>query len=180
MTADPLLRSNRAELELADRLITVMAPAGWPDARVEAWLDGDEVLFTGAAETLADQSSPGSASSPRPKPAAPSSLMSRRSSSTRAVQGPSGRRARQLKQPRIRLGLIARRLTAVIEAFGRCEGEPEACADPLKNVALGRAARAAREAGVSDELIVRAIALAKAGETLWRGGERPPRRICRG
>jgi ribonucleoside-diphosphate reductase alpha chain len=67
--------------------------------------------------------------------------------------------------------VTAARLTAVIDAFGRCEGEPEACADPRRNAALARAARSAREAGVADAQILRAIALAKAGETVWRVAE---------
>jgi ribonucleoside-diphosphate reductase alpha chain len=37
----------------------------------------------------------------------------------------------------------------------------------MSNAALGRAARAAREAGAPDALILRAIALARAGETVW-------------
>ncbi|MGZ5985852.1 MAG: TSCPD domain-containing protein, partial [Caulobacteraceae bacterium] len=62
---------------------------------------------------------------------------------------------------------LARALQAVISAVVRCEGEAAACADPLRNAALGRAARAAREAGAPDALILRAIALARAGETAW-------------
>ena len=63
--------------------------------------------------------------------------------------------------------LLAGRLQAVMDAFRRCEGEVEACADPLQNAALGRAGRAARDAGASDALILQAIALARAGETGW-------------
>ena len=50
------------------------------------------------------------------------------------------------------------RLAAVSDAVARCEGDPAACADPGRNIALARAARAAREAGLSDALIGEAIA----------------------
>ena len=61
----------------------------------------------------------------------------------------------------------AERLQAVMDAVARCEGDPAACADVARNSALARAARAAREAGVTDGLIVQAIALARAGEPSW-------------
>jgi ribonucleoside-diphosphate reductase alpha chain len=58
------------------------------------------------------------------------------------------------------------RLAAVNDAVARCEGDPAACRDPRRNPALGRAARAARDAGLSDariaEAIVRGPALAEA------------------
>jgi ribonucleoside-diphosphate reductase alpha chain len=61
----------------------------------------------------------------------------------------------------------AERLQAVMDAVARCEGDPAACADVARNSALARAARAARDAGVTDALIVQAIALARAGEPNW-------------
>jgi ribonucleoside-diphosphate reductase alpha chain len=64
-------------------------------------------------------------------------------------------------------GALAARLQAVVDAIARCEGDQEACADPMRNAALGRAARAARDAGASDELLLQTIALAHAGEHLW-------------
>jgi ribonucleoside-diphosphate reductase alpha chain len=60
------------------------------------------------------------------------------------------------------------RLQAVMDAVTRCEGPPEACADTAHNAALGRAARAAREAGLSDALIRQAIVLARSGTVDWR------------
>ena len=63
--------------------------------------------------------------------------------------------------------VLAARLQAVMDAIFRCEGDPEACADPRRNAALGRAGRAARDAGASDGLIRHAIALARAGEASW-------------
>ncbi len=65
------------------------------------------------------------------------------------------------------------RLQAVMDAISRCEGDAEACADPARNAALGRAGRAAREAGVSDRLIAEAIALARRGESQWAAAAAP-------
>jgi ribonucleoside-diphosphate reductase alpha chain len=56
------------------------------------------------------------------------------------------------------------RLAAVADAVARCEGDRTACADPRHNLALARAARAAREAGLSDGLIADAIARARFGD----------------
>src|SRR5262245_26953877 len=56
------------------------------------------------------------------------------------------------------------RLQAVMDAVRRCEGDAEACADPVRNASLARAAEAARTAGASDALIRDAVALARAGE----------------
>ena len=70
----------------------------------------------------------------------------------------------------------ATRLRAVIDAIRRCEGDAEACTDVGRNAALGRAARAARDAGVSDAMIAQAIALARRGENDWSSSplEMPP------
>jgi ribonucleoside-diphosphate reductase alpha chain len=50
------------------------------------------------------------------------------------------------------------RLAAVSDAVARCEGDRAACIDPSRNPALARAARAAREAGLSDARIAESIA----------------------
>ncbi len=76
------------------------------------------------------------------------------------------------------LDALGARLEAVADAVARCEGDAAACADPMRNLALGRAARAAREAGASDRLILDAIALGRAGERNWRGlATREPARL---
>ena len=62
---------------------------------------------------------------------------------------------------------VAVRLRAVIDAIRRCEGDADACTDVARNVALARAARSARDAGVSDALIAQAIALARRGADDW-------------
>ena len=65
------------------------------------------------------------------------------------------------------LETAAARLTAVIDAIRRCDGDADACTDVARNAALARAARAARDAGVSDTLIAQAIVLARRGEQSW-------------
>ena len=74
---------------------------------------------------------------------------------------------RQARAAEAAAPLLAARLQAVMDAIIRCEGDADACADPRRNSALGRAGRAAREAGASDGLIRHAIALARAGELAW-------------
>ena len=69
---------------------------------------------------------------------------------------------------------VGDKLSEVMAAVQRCEGDGAACADPRRNVALARAARTAREAGASDEMILNAIGLAAAGEARWPG-EPPPK-----
>lgn len=63
--------------------------------------------------------------------------------------------------------LMAARLQAVMDAVNRCEGDPDACADPRQNASLARAARAARKAGASDALLIQAMGLARAGQSVW-------------
>jgi ribonucleoside-diphosphate reductase alpha chain len=58
---------------------------------------------------------------------------------------------------------LAARLAAVRDAVLRCEGEARDCADPRRNMALARAAQAAREAGAPDALILSALQSARAG-----------------
>ncbi len=79
--------------------------------------------------------------------------------------------------------LVADRLAEVVAAVQRCEGDGAACADPLRNLALGRAARAARDAGAPDALILNAIGLASSGQVGWPAAEpqsafRPPLVLC--
>jgi ribonucleoside-diphosphate reductase alpha chain len=62
---------------------------------------------------------------------------------------------------------LAARLQAVRDCVSRCEGDRAACADPMRNPALARAAQAAREAGASDGLIARAILSAGSDPVDW-------------
>jgi ribonucleoside-diphosphate reductase alpha chain len=73
---------------------------------------------------------------------------------------------------------LGRRLQAVMDAVLRCEGDPEACADPQANPSLARAADAARAAGAPDGLILDAIALARSRESAW--DIEPPRPAAEG
>jgi ribonucleoside-diphosphate reductase alpha chain len=63
-------------------------------------------------------------------------------------------------------------LQAVADAISRCEGERDACADPVRNPALARAVRAALAVGASQDMVQDALALAAAG--LPRGTATPP------
>ncbi|WP_240609598.1 ribonucleotide reductase [Phenylobacterium deserti] len=65
-------------------------------------------------------------------------------------------------------GEVALRLQAVMDAVLRCEGDADACADPTRNLSLARAAEAARLAGAPPSAVLDAVALARAGESLWR------------
>jgi len=71
------------------------------------------------------------------------------------------------KLARAAAAVLPARLQAVMDAIRRCDGDPDACADPVRNTSLARAAEAARVGGASDELIRDAIALARAGEDAW-------------
>jgi len=176
--------------------IGVLAPRGWTGARIESWLDpasGDQAegLLGGAPDRFTDRVTAvakaagltrvealradlfasialGLAAPARETPVASPVLLD-----TGAIEfAPT--LAAHLGAHRGREGAasaaaaVGRALDAVIAAVRRCEGEPAACADPRRNAALGRAALAAREVGVSDGLILRAIALAKTGESRWR------------
>ena len=72
--------------------------------------------------------------------------------------------------------VLGARLQAVMDAITRCEGSAEACADVGRNLALARAARAAREAGASDPLLALAISLARGGDVEWRAAPAEPGR----
>ncbi len=62
---------------------------------------------------------------------------------------------------------LGRRMQAVMDAVLRCEGDDQACSDPITNPSLARAAAAARAAGAPDSMIFDAIALARSGDRAW-------------
>ena len=72
------------------------------------------------------------------------------------------------------LEAVSARLQAVMDSVRRCEGDADSCADPSRNAALGRAARAARDAGVGDRQIAEAIGLARRGESEWAAASLAP------
>ena len=73
----------------------------------------------------------------------------------------SARRAQRRLQGALRS--VDERLRAVAEAVSRCEGDANACANPVENPALARAARAARQVGANDTDILNAIRLGARG-----------------
>ena len=61
------------------------------------------------------------------------------------------------------LEMATRRLQSVCDAVRRCEGDRTACADPLENPALARAAWEARDIGLTDKAIAAAIEIGAGG-----------------
>jgi len=184
-------------LELGDRLVEVEAPAHFTNARVEAWIDwaggrtdlaaailqyayglAGKAQARGLTKDLRTRTrfreaiteammlgtvalSPGAAPLKVLEPGA--AALDRITASQR------GREAAQAAA-----GLLTARLQAVMDAVLRCEGGPEACADPARNTSLARAAEAARAAGAADTAILEAIAMARAGESEWLCSAPPP------
>jgi len=184
-------------LELGDRLVEVEAPAHFTNARVEAWIGwaggrtdlaaailqyayglAGKAQARGLTKDLRTRTrfreaiteammlgtvalSPGAAPLKVLEPGA--AALDRITASQR------GREAAQAAA-----GLLSARLQAVMDAVLRCEGGPEACADPARNTSLARAAEAARAAGAADTAILEAIAMARAGESEWLCSAPPP------
>ncbi|CAN7306639.1 ribonucleotide reductase [Phenylobacterium sp. LjRoot219] len=184
-------------LELADRIVTARAPAGWSDARVEAWFDwaGGEPDLDAAigefAETLTRRAQAKGlvkdaaertafraalttallggaiAIGAAPQSRAPTVLDGERPSAAHALRDLTA--AYRGEQAAAAAALESgARLQAVMDAVLRCEGEAAACADPARNPSLARAAQAARQIGAPPAEILDAVALARAGETEWR------------
>ncbi|KQW83577.1 TSCPD domain-containing protein [Brevundimonas sp. Root1279] len=177
--ADRLPRSIR-EIERPDRIVEVSAPDGWPDARVEAWLDwaDAEGLDTDTTNALDDAAEAWVARLGVRGPQAgelTATLTLGLASPARPLRVARGRvdltdpgAARRLETERahrtadrIAAGAVhaaAEALAGVADAVSRCEGPAGDCSDPARNPALARAALAARRAGASDADILRAIA----------------------
>ncbi|WP_293906260.1 ribonucleotide reductase [Phenylobacterium sp.] len=177
-------------LELGDRLVEVEAPAHFTNARVEAWIDwaGGRTDVAAAIQDYAYELA-GKAQTKgltqdlksrtrfrdaiaeamllgtialAPAGEALGVLEPGAASLDRLTAAHRGREA-----ARAAVGLLGARLQAVMDAIARCEGGPDACADPARNTSLARAAEAARTAGAADATILEAIALGRAGETAW-------------
>ena len=155
-------------LELAAREVQVTAPAQWTDAQAEAWLAwaGDPDIpatIRGRAASLTQTKASGVA-------LAEAMLASRIALGGLARQAltdlsPTAFMARH-RAWALRgaaLATLAARLEGVTDAVRRCDGPLEACADPRANAVLGRTARAARDAGASDAMILDAIVGASFG-----------------
>ena len=185
-------KMERRTLERSSDVVEVLAPAAWPNAQVEAWLDwaGGDVDLPAAifrfAETLVQAGQrqglfEGVGARGRFRRELGAALMAGHIA-LRPVTGPDPialtedhdlvDRLGQLRASH--RGTVAAREAAlalaasrqgVVDAVHRCQGDPDACADPHRNPSLARAAEAARAAGASDASILDAIALARAGET---------------
>ena len=177
-------------LELGDRLVEVAAPAHFTNARVEAWLewaDGQTDLAGAIQRYAYDLASKAQAKGLTKDLRARTRF--REAISEALLLGavaltPAGAALRVLEPGDAALdrltsahrgweaahaaaALLSGRLQAVMDAVLRCEGGPEACADPARNTSLARAAEAARSAGAADSTILEAIALARGGESEW-------------
>ncbi|MBW8814669.1 MAG: ribonucleotide reductase [Caulobacterales bacterium] len=184
-------------LELGDRLVEVEAPAHFTNARVEAWIDWAGGRTDLAAAIL--QYAYGLAGQAQSK-GLTKDLRARtrfRENVTEAMLlglialKPAGQPLKQLEPGEAALERMTaahrgreaaqaaatrqgQRLQAVMDAVLRCEGDAAACADPLRNTSLARAVEAARAAGAEDATILEAIALARAGESVWLCAPPPP------
>ena len=166
-------------LERADQVQDVLAPRAWADAQVEAWLDlGDsanaELPLGGAlhaytarlglagprAEALRMSMLHGLAAPGTPRPLAVE--VASAADSRRALEAHLARR-RGAALAAGAAAALGRRLQAVSEAVSRCEGDAEACADPLRNAALARAAHATLRAGADARAVRDAVALGRSG-----------------
>lgn len=187
---------ERRILERTSTVLEVLAPASWSDARVEAWIEfvgGEPDLPAGLfkyAESLVQRGEAlglfesvtarsafrrdlgaamlaGQIAISEPKAGARLALT--KAGAAECVGALSTLRAEHRGRAMARASVreLSRRLQAVMDAVLRCEGDPAACADPQSNASLARAAEAARAAGAGDELILDAIALARAGEDQW-------------
>jgi ribonucleoside-diphosphate reductase alpha chain len=196
MRIETATRIERRPLERAAEVVEVLAPAGWTDARVEAWLDWTEgetdlpaAIFSRAEDLAGLAEGLGVFANIQARAAFRRDLGAAMLAGRIAISGP-----RAAIEPRLALAAapdfaatvanlraqrrgraaaraaaveLARRLQAVMDSILRCEGDSAACADPQSNASLARAAEAARQGGAPDAMIVEAITLARAGEDLW-------------
>jgi ribonucleoside-diphosphate reductase alpha chain len=190
-------RIEARTVELGGRLVEVQAPAHWTGARLDAWIDwaamlgqeGATDLPAAIADTVEDLTARAQAQGlvkdvrartrfrdelteallagviamAPPRVGGPLPVVEAGAPEiARLVAACRGRAAAEAAA--IELG---RRMQAVMDAIARCDGDPEACADPQGNPSLARAADAARATGAPDSLILEAIAMARAGESTW-------------
>ncbi|MDP3800560.1 TSCPD domain-containing protein [Brevundimonas sp.] len=165
------------EIERADRIDVVRAPAGWTDVQIEAWLDwadaeglaatGEDPLATIAAacaRRLSDDDREALAATMLLGLACPARAanvaIGIMDLSEPGAEGRLATEAARRRSGRLAAGAVeaaAEALDRVADAVTRCEGPLTDCADPLRNPALARAALAARRTGASDADIVRAM-----------------------
>ena len=185
-------RIEARTVELGGRFVEALAPAHWSNARLDAlidWAGGatdhhasiddfvedltagaqakglvkDVRARTGFRDDLTEALLAGTIAIGRAPGRRPPPVMEAGSPEIgRAVAAYRGRLAAEALATE-----LGRRMQVVMDAVARCEGDAEACADPAANPSLNRAADAARAAGASDAMILDAIALARAGESVW-------------
>jgi ribonucleoside-diphosphate reductase alpha chain len=184
-------------LELADRVVEARAPAHWTDAQVEAWIEwaGGEPDIENAvrqfAEALARRAEAkgllgetpdrarfrdaivegllrGAIALTPARQARPPALIDLDRPDAAAVLSELTGAWRGEQAAAAAADELALRLQTVMDAVLRCEGDADVCADPVQNPGLGRAVHAARRTGAQPALILEAIDLAKAGESVWR------------
>ena len=136
-----------------------LAAWGWSLGLFDSRKDAGHFIDRIVASLFGGQAAPG-APRPIPSPAA----VALASPMAEAVLAGHLRESRTAALAEDAFATGRARLTAVADAVARCEGDRAACADPSHNLALARAARAAREAGLSDGLIADAIARARFGD----------------
>jgi ribonucleoside-diphosphate reductase alpha chain len=186
---------TRIEARVVERgagLVEVLAPAHWSAARLDAWIDwagGATDLPAAISDTVEHLTAQAQAKGlvkdvgARTRfrddlteallagviafaPAAPGGPIAVAEAGSpqiaRMVAAVRGEMAAEAAA-----GEFGRRMQAVMDAVARCEGDADACADPLGNPSLARAAEAARAAGAPDSLILDAVTLARAGESAW-------------
>ena len=178
--------------EIGGRFVEVQAPAHWTAAQLDAWIDWTSgatdlpaAITDHVEELTARAQAKGLVKDVRARTRFRDDLSealltgaiaiggTRHGPPVRVVEIGSPEIARAVAAHRGQLAAEAaalefgRRMQAVMDAVLRCEGDPEACADPQSNPSLTRAAEAARAIGGSDGLILDAVALARAGERAW-------------
>ncbi len=185
-------RFEARTVELAGRVVDVQAPAHWTMAQLDAWIDwanGATDLPAAVDDFVEDLTIRAQArglvkdvaARTRFRDALSEALLSgsvaigsafaNRRIPVVDVGSPLIPRTAALHRGQVAAAAAAdelgRRLQAVMDAVLRCEGDADACADPLANPSLARAADAARTAGAPDGMILEAITLARSGESTW-------------
>jgi ribonucleoside-diphosphate reductase alpha chain len=185
-------RIEARAVDLGGRFVEAKAPAHWTAAQLDAWIDwagGATDLPAAIADAVEDLTARAQAKGlvkdvrartrfrddltkallagavAMGRPAAGRAIPVVETGSPDIAQAVAAHRGQAAAQAAAHE--FGRRMQAVMDAVLRCEGDPAACADPQANPSLTRAADAARAAGAPDSLILEAVTLARAGESVW-------------
>jgi ribonucleoside-diphosphate reductase alpha chain len=143
------------------RYAQALAAWGWPLGLFDSLADAGRFVDAIVAALFGGLAAPGT---PRAAPYAPPVAAELASASAEAAIAKHLRDCRTAALADEAFAAGRARLAAVADAVARCEGDRAACADPAHNLALARAAHAARETGLSDALIAEAITRARFGD----------------